>query len=210
MTALDEAVNIINTTHEELPRTKGNAFKSWLAVRTIEISEGIMTTSSRSNDKASSFRIMHPALKAAFEAAYPPKHPDHRDLVTIDFGEFLSHAIGDETFAKLSFEIDKKIGVLVRTDTFHSHFEAFRESSQPPANSSFQERSADINEQSSGQEDILENPSFNSVFRAAQGFDVLKWIFEERQDILATFVKQIAVPMKDMHPRVVRIRARRE
>lgn len=154
MTALDEVVNIINTTHEKLPRTKENALKSWLAIRTIEISEGITTPSLRSDDTSSSFRIMHPALKATFVAAYPPKHPDHRDLVTIDFGEFLSHAIGDEMFAKLSFEIDKKIGELVHTYTFHSHFEAFRESSLPPTNSLFEERNDDLNEQSIHQEDI--------------------------------------------------------
>ncbi|RKK92001.1 hypothetical protein BFJ71_g10476 [Fusarium oxysporum] len=207
MTAFDEVVNIINTTHEELQRTKENGLKSWLAFRT---SEAIMTSSSRSDDKSSSFRIMHPALKAAFEAAYPPKHPAHKDLVTIDFGEFLGHAIGDEMFAKLSFEINKKIKELVHTYAFHSHSGTFGESSRPPANSLLEECMDDLNEQPSCQKDILESPSFGSVFRAAIGFDVLKWMFEERQDILATFIKQIAVPMEAMHPRVFRMRARRE
>jgi len=35
-------------------------------------------------------------------------------------------------------------------------------------------------------------------------------MFEERQDILATFVQQIAVPMEAMQPRLVRIRLRRD
>ncbi|KAF4442001.1 hypothetical protein F53441_11846 [Fusarium austroafricanum] len=171
ITALDEVIKIIENTHERLQRTKENALKSWLAIRTCE---AIRISSSRSDDKSSSFRIMHPALKATFEDAYPPKHPDHRDLVTIDFDEFFCHALGDEMFAKLSVEIEKKIRELVHTNNFHFHFETFKESSRPSEDSLLEERNGDLNEQSINQEDILESPSFGSVFRAAQGFDALK------------------------------------
>ncbi|KAF5718698.1 hypothetical protein FMUND_5058 [Fusarium mundagurra] len=207
MTAFDEVMNIIQNDHDELQRTKENTLKSWLAIRTCE---AIMISSSESDERSSSFQIMHPALKAAFEAAYPPKHPDHRDLVTIDFDEFFHHAMGDETFARLSVEIEQKIGELLHSNTFKSYPQTAYESSPPLANDLSKERNNDSNEQSINQEDLLKSPSFGSVFRAAQVFDVLVWMFEERQDILATFIKQIAVPMKARQPRVVRIRARRE
>ncbi|RGP81432.1 hypothetical protein FLONG3_577 [Fusarium longipes] len=206
ITALDEVVKIIENTHERLQRTKENALKSWLAIGAVE---AIRISSSSSDDK-SSFSVMQPALKATFEDAYPPKHPDHRDLVTITFNEFFSHALGDEMFAKLSVEIEKKIRELIRTNMFQFHFEKFKEYSGPSEDSLLEERDGDFNEQSINHKDILESPSFGSVFRAAQGFDALKWMFEERQDILATFIKQIAVPVEAIQPQVVRIRARRE
>ncbi|CVL12342.1 uncharacterized protein FPRN_07096 [Fusarium proliferatum] len=152
---------------------------------------------------------MHPALKAAFEAAYPPKHPDRGDLVTIDFYEFFHHAMGDETFARLSVEIEQKIMQLMQSNTFKSYPETGRESS-PPLDNLSEERKKDLDERSISEEEILKSPSFGSVFRAAQGFDVLQWMFEERQDILATFINKIAVPMEAMQPRFVRMRARRE
>lgn len=207
VTAFDEVMNIIQNTHDELQRTKENALKSWLATRTCE---AIMISSSASDDKSSFFRIMHPALRAAFEGAYPPKHPDHRDLVTIDFDEFFHHDMGDKTFARLSVEIEQKIRELVHSNTFKSYPETARESSPPPPDILSKEQNNDFDEQSISEEDILKSPSFGSVFRAAQGFDVLKWMFEERQDILATFIKKIAVPMEATQPRVVRMRARRE
>ncbi|KAF4415126.1 hypothetical protein FACUT_13655 [Fusarium acutatum] len=207
MTALDEVLKFTKNTNDKLPRTKENALKSWLAIRACQ---AIRISSSTSDGRSSSLRIMHPALKAAFEAAYPPKHPDHRDLVTIDFDEFLDHAMGNETFAQLSVEIDKKITELVHSNNFESHFETFRESARSLANTLLKERNGDSNEQSINQEDTLKSPSFRSFFRAAQDFDVLKWMFEERQDILATFIKEIAAPMEAMQPRAVRIRARRE
>lgn len=205
-TALDDVFKIIHN-NESLPRTKENALKSWLAIRTCE---AIRISSSRSNDESSTLRIMHPALKATFEDAYPPKHPDHRDLVTIDFDEFFAHALGDENFATLSVEIENKISELVHTDNFRFHFEVLKESFRPSQDSLLEGRNGNLNEQSICQDNFLESPSFGSVFRAAQGFDALKWMFEERQDILATFIKQIAVPMETTQPQVVRIRARRE
>ncbi|KLO97739.1 uncharacterized protein FFB20_15009 [Fusarium fujikuroi] len=207
MAALDEVLKIIEKNDDRLQRTKENALKSWLAICTCD---AIRISSSTLDDRSSYFNIMHPALKSAFEAAYPPKHPEHRDLVTIDFGEFFDHAIGDETFAQLSVEIEKKIRELVHSSTFRSHFETLKESYLPTANASFEEHNSDLNQRSVTQEDMFNSPSFRSVYRAAQGFDVLKWMFEERQDILATFVKKIAVPMEATQPRVVRIRARRE
>jgi hypothetical protein len=153
---------------------------------------------------------MHPALKAAFEAVYPPQHPDHRDLVTIDFGQFFSYGIGEEMFAQLTFKIDSKISELFNADTFGTHWEAFATKLRPPEGSLLQNDEG-LSEQPTGLEkDLLGNPSFKSILRAAQGFDVLKWMFEERQDILATFVQQIAVPKEAMQPRLIRIRSRRD
>lgn len=38
------------------------------------------------------------------------------------------------------------------------------------------------------------------IYRVAKGFDVLKGTFEERQDIPATFIQRIPVPMKPYNP----------
>ena len=140
MSALEDVLNIINTTHEPLQRTKHNAFKSWLAIRTLESYrlKYITTSSSESDTEFSHFCTMHPALKAAFEADYPPQHPDHRDLVTIGFGQFLSYGIGEEMFAQLTFKIDSKISELVHADTFNTHWEAFATKLRPPEGSLLQ------------------------------------------------------------------------
>ena len=95
---------------------------------------------------------------------------------------------------------------MVHTDTFHIHSEAFATKLRPPKGSLLQ-NDKELNEHPACLEkDLLGNPSFNSIFRAAQGFDVLKWMFEG-QDILATFIQQIAVPMETMQTHFVRIRS---
>lgn len=58
-------------------------------------------------------------------------------------------------------------------------------------------------------EDLHRQPCFKAIFGAAQTFDILRWMFEERQDILATFVQRCAVPLKDAQPNLIRMRARR-
>ena len=212
MSALEEVVNIINETHEPLKRTKDNVFKSWLAIRTLENHrlKHTATSSSRSDTGSLHFRIMHPAIKAAFEAAYPPQHPDHRDLVTIDFDHFFRYGIGEDMLTQLISKIGSKSSELVRADTFHPHWEATATTLRP-LDESLLQSDEDLSEQPSHLEkDWLGSPSFQSVFRAAQEFDVLKWMFEERQDLLATFVQQIAVPVEAMQPQIVRIRSRRE
>lgn len=154
---------------------------------------------------------MNLGLKMAFEAAYPPKHPDHRDLIEVDFVEFVCSCVGEEMFARLSDAIHG-IQELVGKDCFRAYFDAGLQQLKanrvvPPADTSlFQE--ADFNREEVP--DISENPCFKSIVTTAWGFDVLWWLFEERQDILATFVRQLTLPMAEMHPSVFRVRARRE
>ncbi|KFY68585.1 hypothetical protein V496_00971 [Pseudogymnoascus sp. VKM F-4515 (FW-2607)] len=205
MSALEEIINIISTTHEPLQRTKANMFKSWLAIRACKsesyVLESIATSSSKADSKSSHYRVMHPALKISFEAVYPPQHPDHRDLITISFGEFFNDALGEEMFAQLITKIDSKIAELVRADTFKSHWEEASAANLRPSRGSLLQGDENISEQPSHLEnDFLKNPAFQSVIKAAESLDVLKWMFEERQDILATFVRQIAVPMEAMQP----------
>ncbi|KFY07183.1 hypothetical protein V492_07379 [Pseudogymnoascus sp. VKM F-4246] len=210
MSALKEILDIISTTHEPLQRTKGNMFKSWLAIRACEM-ESIASSSSKAGSKPPYFRVMHPALKISFEAAYPPQHPDHRDLITINFGEFVNNSIGEQMFAQLTSKIDSKISELVCADTFSTHWQEASAANLQHSGGSLLEGDENISEQASQLEnDFLKNPAFESVIKAAQCFDVLQWMFEERQDILATFVRQIAVPMEDMQPRIARIRGRRD
>jgi hypothetical protein len=58
-------------------------------------------------------------------------------------------------------------------------------------------------------DNLHRHPCFKAIFGAAQTFDILRWMFEERQDILATFVQRCAVPLKDARPNLIRMRARR-
>jgi hypothetical protein len=148
---------------------------------------------------------MHTSLKAAFEAAYPPQHPNHKDLVTIDFAQLIEHGIGDEMWAKLTLQIDTKISELVCADTFSVQLQG-----SPPQGFLLEIAPGLSKPPPYPEEKLLGNPAFRSVVRAAQGFEVLKWMFEQRQDILATFVQQIGEPLGAMRPNDVRIRARRD
>jgi hypothetical protein len=213
MCALEDVVNTINNTHEPLQRTKENALKSWLAIRALECERLKYPKSSSKmleEVKTLHFCVLHPALKVAIEAAYPPKHPDHRDLITITFDQFLEYGIGDHTYAKLAILIESKMSELVCAESFHAQWETAAPELQV-AQGSQGYGDENLTEASTQQDkDLLENPAFKSVYMAAQVFDTLKWFFEERQDILATFVQQIGVPMESTQPRVTRIRARRE
>lgn len=211
--ALRDISNLVATSRERIPKNKGNSIKCWQAILTLDLAVGAgLTLSSKSDSTSSKERIMHPALKMAFEAAYPPKHPDHRDLIEVDFAEFVYSCVGEEMFAKLSDAIHMKIQELAQKDCFGAYFDAAVQ--QLEANRGFQPAATSLFQQADfageGGEDVLKNPCFQSIFAAAQEFDVLWWMFEERQDILATFVRQMAVPMAEMQPSVARIRARRE
>ena len=200
MSVLDEICTIIKTAREGVPRTKEMTFKSWLALRIMEeISSGMVPRGKSSPSVVDA----HPAVLAAFEAAYPPKPPDHRDLITIGFDEFFHHGIGEESFAQMSLDIHAKISELTRADNFKALFEAAVAGGQTPADSPAHQANISLDKISTNTvTDYRENPSFQSVVRAAQIFGVLKWLFEERQDILATFVQRIAVPADTMTPRV--------
>ena len=212
MSAVYDISNLVATSRERIPKSKKNSIKYWQAIFTLSIASGIgLTPSSKSNGTPQK-RIMHPALKMAFEAAYPPRHPDHRDLIEIDFFEFVYFGVGEEMFVKLSDAIHKKIQELVHKECFSTHFDAgvhqlgSNRGVEPATTPLFQE----ANFAGEGGKDILENPYFKSIYATAEGFDVLRWMFEERQDILATFVRQMAVPMAETQPFVLRARARWE
>ncbi|GFF29784.1 hypothetical protein IFM61606_10419 [Aspergillus udagawae] len=205
MSRLYQIVENKDVTHEIPIMTKENAFKFWVAIHTL------LTPPAESENGFPPNRIMHPALKAAFEATYPPKDPNHKDLNNVDFAKFFRDCIGEETFCLLSLKIEKKISELVSANTFKAHFEACKKTLQPYDDPLFQQHGHDASGQYDDLNDgVLRSPHFQSIIKAAEIFDVLKWMFDERQDILATFVQQIAVPMDDTKPRVVRFRGRRE
>jgi hypothetical protein len=204
--ALEEVLDIIQKTYQPLQRTKNNAFKSWLAIRALESYRASSSPSIRSLPLDDA----HPALKASFVAAYPPKHREHKDLITIDFGQFFAYGIGEESFAELSMKIESKISDLIQTDTFQAHWDANTTKFCSNEGSESQENTGCSEQYAEPGADMLSNPSLKAVFKAAQGFMVLMWMFEERQDILATFVQQIVVPMEATQPKVIRVRGRRE
>jgi hypothetical protein len=103
---------------------------------------------------------------------------------------------------------------LVSTEAFTGHFEAAREKMQLPASSPLLQSVAggdsdgDRGAQDT-EETLQKSPSFRAFHNVAEICDVLKWMFEERQDILATFVRQISIPAESTRAQVVRLRARR-
>lgn len=98
-----------------LRRTKENTYTSWLAIRNLTFMYPQASTVSSNT-----------AIRAGFEAAYPPQHPQHRKLLTVDFMAFYNHGIDDETSKRLSFAIDTKIREVMVADTFLEHWLASR------------------------------------------------------------------------------------
>jgi hypothetical protein len=190
MSALYQMLEIKVVTHEVPLMTKENAFKFWVAIDTIERLSGTVTPSVGSENGCPASRIMHPALKAAFEATYPPKHPNHKDLNNVNFAKFFDECIGEETFRLLSLEIERKISEIVSANSFKAHFEACKKTLPPYDDPLVQQHGHDASDQSNDlKDDILGSPHFQSIIKVAEIFDVLKWMFDERQDVLATFVQ---------------------
>ncbi|KAF4218282.1 hypothetical protein CNMCM8980_005468 [Aspergillus fumigatiaffinis] len=95
MSALYQMLEIKVVTREMPPMTKGNAIKFCVAIDTLECLAGRATPSVGSEDGCPASRIMHPALKAAFEVTYPPKHPNHKGLNNVNFAKFFDECIGE-------------------------------------------------------------------------------------------------------------------
>ncbi|PNP46951.1 hypothetical protein TGAMA5MH_01904 [Trichoderma gamsii] len=198
--ALDRVMSIIQTTNEPLPMTKENMLDSWMAVRTLEFY--MIEDLSSQPGPMGGIAGIHPAMRAALEAAYPPKHPSHRDLITIGFMDFYFHSLGEEMFAKLMHNIEVKAREIVCADSFASHWSSCEASLQEGLAKTYRVEGQEANT-------FLDNQAFVSVYRLAQKFATLEWMFKERQDILATFVQQLAEPVDELYPKVVRMRARR-
>ncbi|KAK3297338.1 uncharacterized protein B0H64DRAFT_440811 [Chaetomium fimeti] len=122
ITALRDLSNLIATSRERIPRSKENSIKCWQAILALDQFSG-----------------------GGFRSRLSPQHPGHRDLIEVDFAEFVYSCVGEEMFVKLSFAIDKKIQELVQSDCFGSHFEAAVQQTeaskgfQPTATSPFQQ-----------------------------------------------------------------------
>lgn len=192
--ALDDIFRNVIPKREHLQRTKENFCKSWLALRAANafLKDPTLTAA---------------PIKAAFEAAYPAQPPDHRDLITIDFNQFFLCGIGDDTFTKLSLLIDKKIKEVVQSEDFEPHWTACRSDTNSVKDSLPLMEDYD---DPRNHDEKHNNPAFRPFFRAAQCYEVMKWLFEHRQDILADFVRQIAVPLHDLQTQVFRFRPTRE
>ncbi|KAI1829035.1 hypothetical protein DTO027I6_10122 [Penicillium roqueforti] len=203
ISALDEVLHITRVTQEIPPRSKENSCKFWFAFKAI------LSLVAAKAESPETMPIMHPAMLAAFESLYPPKQPEHKDLFIMDFVGFLDCGMGEATFAQLTSEIEQTISEWITKVSFLApeldRYEKLlgivlgsmtpkvdgTEQSYPPA------------------EDLHRQPCFKAIFGAAQTFDILRWMFEERQDILATFVQRYAVSLKDAQPNLIRMRARR-
>ncbi|KAJ5590155.1 hypothetical protein N7450_004127 [Penicillium hetheringtonii] len=203
MSALDEVLHILRVTRKIPRRSKENSWKFWFAFKAI------LSVVVAEAGFPGMMLITHPAILAGFEHLYPPKQPEHKDLIIMDFVEFIDYGLGEATFAQLTFEIGKTISEWAEKFSFLApaleNYEKLlgqflgsmtpkvdgTEQSYPPA------------------ENLHREPCFKAIFEAAQTFDILMWMFEDRQDILATFVQRCAVPLKDAQPNLIRVRARR-
>ena len=100
---------------------------------------------------------------------------------------------------------------MVAADGFGAKFDASVKTLQPYLDLPFQETKHESNQKHSENEsNFMNRHSFRVIYKAANIFDTLQWMFDERQDILATFVRQIAEPVEASQPGITRIRARRK
>ncbi|KAJ6028829.1 hypothetical protein N7540_004405 [Penicillium herquei] len=203
ISALDEVLHIMRVTQEIPPRSKENSRNFWFAFQAILS----ITLAEAGSPEAMS--IMHPILLGGFEYHYPPKKPEHRDLIIMDFAAFLDYGISDATFTQLASEIEQTISDWITKFPFvASELENYEKLFGLILGSLTSK--VDGTEQShTPAEDLHRQPCFKAIFGAAQTFDILRWMFEERQDILATFVQRCAVHFKNTQPNIIRMRARR-
>ncbi|KAJ5638664.1 hypothetical protein N7528_001054 [Penicillium herquei] len=203
ISALDEVLHITRVTQEIPPRSKENYCKFWFAFNAL------LSLIHAEAGSPGVIPIMHPTLRSGFETLYPPKKPEHKDLIIMDFVEFLDYGMGEATFTQLASEVEQTISEWITKFSFlapelKKYEKLFEialgsvtlkvdgtEQSYPPA------------------EDLHRQLCFEAIFGAAQTVDILRWMFEERQDILATFVHRSVVSLKDTQPNIIRMRARR-
>jgi len=204
--ALDSVLALVQTTRDPLPRSKENSIKAWYAMAALDLlgRHHGWTHPPREDEaeRQGPRRLMHPALKKAFEVAYGPKPPAHRDLIEVDFVDFVHECVGEESFVKLTTAIDVKIRELVHSEQVGEQIPGGVLPVPPPGGDGSAEEA----------EEVMNNPCFKSVFVAAQVFDVMRWLFEERQDVLAQFVKGSLAPgeaVRGGRQGILRMRARR-
>ncbi|KAK7985651.1 hypothetical protein PG996_005111 [Apiospora saccharicola] len=203
LSALEWLDRVIVPSHEPVTRTKENVFKCFQAFVALI---AILNSDPENFEEG---RLMHPALQSAFEAAYPHKHPAHQDLVTIGFDEFFGLGLGDEHFTRLLTLVEGKCRELVASDTtLKQHWAAFGGTLYQPLQP--QESDRGKKKSSPRGKEPSENPAFQSAWETSQAFDSMRWMFEERQDILAAFVHQLGEPSENLQPKVFGTRARRE
>ncbi|KAK4126408.1 hypothetical protein N657DRAFT_688946 [Parathielavia appendiculata] len=150
--------NLVATSREPYTKKQGKQHQVLAGNFTLDRASGAgLTVSSKADGTSSKKRIMHPALKMAFEAAYPSKH------------------IPTTGTSSTSTVPSLKIQGLVQKDCFEPYFDAAVQ--QPEANRGFQPAATSLFQRvdfaGEGGEDVLKNPCFQSIPAAAQEFDVL-------------------------------------
>ena len=106
--ALDQVLHITRVTREVPSRSKESFHRFWLAFKAV------YAFMSKQIGLKVKMDVVHPALGAAFEASYPQKQPDHKELLAIDFAGFLDYGMSGATFAKITSQIEEKILELIR------------------------------------------------------------------------------------------------
>ncbi|KAL6820794.1 hypothetical protein V8C40DRAFT_62159 [Trichoderma camerunense] len=200
MLALDRIVSLVHTTNEPLPTTKKNMMDSWMAMCALE--SWVVKDRSLQPGPVAGIAGIHPAMRAAFEAEYPPKHVSHRDLIEKDFADFFDYGFGEEMFARLMDNIHAKAREMARAESFTIHGDHCQADLQKNLADRYRVKGEKANA-------LLENQTWRSVYTLAQKFAILQWLFEERQDILAIFVGQLSKPLGELYPKVIRMRAPR-
>jgi hypothetical protein len=203
ISALDEVLQITRVTQEIPLRSKENSCKFWFAFNAI------LSLVAAGAGSSETIPIMHPAILAGFESLYPPKQPEHKDLFIMDFDGFFDYGMSEATFAQLTSEIEQTISEWTTKFSFLAPELEKHEKSFGLALESITPKVDGTEQSYPPAEDIHRQPCFKAIFRAAQTFDILSWMFEERQDILATFVQRCAVLTKDAQPNLIRMRSRR-
>ncbi|KAK4063371.1 uncharacterized protein Triagg1_9522 [Trichoderma aggressivum f. europaeum] len=196
----DRIISAIHTTNEPSLITKKNMLESWTYISAVE--SLMVKDRNLQPGPVGGIAGIHPATRAAFEAAYPPKHVNHRDLIEMDFEDFFDNGLGEQMFARLMDNLRAKARELVRAESFTTHWDSCKTDLQKDLANTDHVKGENANF-------LLENQTFRTDYILAQRFALLRWMFEERQDILAVFVAQLSKPLDQLYPKVIRTRAPR-
>jgi hypothetical protein len=123
--------------------------------------------------------IIHPALLVGFESLYSPKKPEHKDLIIMDFVEFLDYGMSEAIFTELTSEIEQTISEwIIKFSFLASELEKYKELFGYVLGSMTSK--VDGLEQSYPlADDLHRHPCFKVIFGVVQTFDILRWMFEE-------------------------------
>ena len=175
---------------EDLPRTRNTVISSFYTVSMLSYvgSKEFSTKDSFMDETGprSFIKLM--------EQEFPPKPAGYTDLLSLTFFTFVLETLNEAHFMKLMNAIDEKLVAIAESDNFKAAWDECKEPTPmetPPKDDATDDM-------------IHNNIGFQSMYRAASAFGILRWLYDKRQDILVRFMEPFMEPMH--RPEIMRIR----